>query len=137
MKGRLSIYNNDGKLIYRSKNLIVNKGREAQGDLLELKPSVKWEMAIGTNNTPPSYSDIGLGNQVAIKDVASITRLAFNRIRYEVVFTSGDYGGSNVQEAGLFITLDIGGNVTKLFARRTFPALSLGAGKTFSWDIFT
>lgn len=136
MKGRLSIYDN-GKLVYRSKNLIVNSGREAQGDLLELKQSVQWQMAIGTNNTPPSYSDTALGNQVAIKVVTNIIRLAFNRIRYEVVFTSTDYPGSDVQEAGLILTVNISGNVDKLFARRTFAALSLGTGKTFSWDIFT
>ncbi len=137
MKGILKIYDSFGNVIDEDCNLIVTKGREAQADLLELQTATQWQIAIGTDNgtiLPLHPSNTALGNQVAIKTVSVITRIHPTRILYQATFDSNDYGGSNVQESGLFIVI----GVNKLFARRILAnPISLTPPKTFTWTLFT
>lgn len=118
-------------------SIIVTNGRVSQADLLELQTATQWKIAVGTDNgtiLPLDVTNTGLGNQVAIKTVTTITRVTPTRVMYQATFTSADYGGSDVNEIGLFITIGI----DKLFVRTILASpISLSPSKTFMFDLFT
>lgn len=139
MYGIVEIYDKNQGLIYKDNNLIVDRGREAQADLLQLLGATEWRIEIGTNNVAPDPAqDESLPGVVATKTVqsADITRHSATEVWFKAVFTSADYPGNDVIESRLLVMINTG--FVKMFARRTLPApISLGSGKVILWRLFT
>jgi hypothetical protein len=88
IKGRLEIFNaRTGELLFEKDNLVVNNGLNFIVDRLKSNtPNVLSHIAVGTNNTPVSSTDIQLYSELlrkAITDINTIDNVLTVETQYE------------------------------------------------------
>ncbi len=142
--------------VYRivKKNQITNIGRQIvlellaqydSGTIYQEHPEYNnlWYLSVGTDSTPPTLGDVGLGNAVwsGIFSLSGGER-ALDLVNFEINITktvpAGEATGSTITEAGLFTRGDNPdpdlATYNRLYARQIHPGILKTADMFITYD---
>jgi len=100
-------------------NLIVNSGLEQVAKIIGKLSTGFDYLAIGTDNTSPTNSDVSLGTEVE-REQASVSYVADYKVKFDKTFSVGSGVSHTVVEAGIFDSATESGSI--MLNRLTFDA---------------